>query len=225
MITRSVEQGGKQRGQESDQLLVGETRFSSLLSSENLVHKGRGMSLESKHVENFKDLDDQAALYERYGSVIFSYLRLQLRSLEDAEDLLFEVFLAALEHDNLSAFSPGEQLAWLRRVAHNKLANVYRRESRHPHVALDAFVEIILGDEGPEQLALQGEERGQLRAAIKKLPALQQHILQLRYADGLRCSEIAVLLNKREAAVRKLLSRSIFFLRQVYQQMEGEGTC
>lgn len=183
------------------------------------------MSLEPKEEDRLENHDNQTALYERYGRAIFGYLRLHIRSPEEAEDLLLEVFLAALEQDNLSAFSPEEQLAWLRRVAHNKLANVYRRESRHPHVTLDSIVETIVGEEEPEQLALYSEERKHLREAISKLPALQQHILQLRYTDGLRCREIAVLLNKREAAVRKLLSRSILFLRQIYQQIEGEGTC
>lgn len=183
------------------------------------------MSLEPKEEDLLENHNSQTALYERYGRAIFGYLRLHMRSPEEAEDLLVEVFLAALEHDNLSALSPGEQLTWLRRVAHNKLANVYRHESRHPHVTLDSIVETIVGEEGPEQLALHSEERKHLWEAIKKLPALQQHILQLRYADGLRCREIALLLNKREAAVRKLLSRSIIFLRQMYQQIEGEGTC
>lgn len=183
------------------------------------------MPLEPKEVESLEDNDSQTALYERYGPIIFGYLRSHIRSLEDAEDLLLEVFLAALEHDNLSAFSPGEQLAWLRRVAHNKLLNVYRQGRRHPQVALDFLVETILEEEDPEQHTLRKEERRQLRTALQKLPTLQQHILQLRYADGLRCPEIALLLNKREGAVRKLLSRSILFLRQVYQHIEGESRC
>jgi RNA polymerase sigma factor (sigma-70 family) len=181
------------------------------------------MPLEPKEVDSFQGNQSQTTLYESYGQVIFGYLRLHMHSLEDAEDLLLEVFLAALQHDNLAALSPGEQLAWLRRVAHNKLVNVYRRASRSPQVALDSIVETTLAEEGPEQLALRQEEQRQVRASIQKLPALQQQILQLRYGDGLRCSEIALLLNKREGAVRKLLSRSILFLRQFHQQTEGEN--
>jgi RNA polymerase sigma factor (sigma-70 family) len=145
--------------------------------------------------------------------------------LEDTEDLLLEVFLAALEHNNLATMAPGKQLAWLRRVAHNKLANIHRQVARHPQVALDPLIETIFAERGPEQLLLQKEERDQLRATISKLPVLQQQILQLRYADGLNCPEIALLLNKREGAVRKILSRSIIFLRQIYQQTEGENLC
>lgn len=183
------------------------------------------MPLEPKEVDSLQAYHSQTSLYESYGQIIFGYLRLHIHSLEDAEDLLIEVFLAALEHDNLAAFSPGEQLAWLRRVAHNKLINTYRRVSRSPHIALDAIEETEFEDEEPEQQTLRQEERRRLRASLQKLPALQQQVLQLRYGDGLRCTEIAVLLNKREGAVRKLLSRSIHLLRQVYQQTEGESTC
>lgn len=137
--------------------------------------------------------------------------------------MLLDVFLAALEHDNLTALPPEAQLPWLRRVAHNKLANTYRRGARHPQVALDPIVENMLADEDPEQLTLQQEELRHLRATVSKLPAFQQQILQLRYTDGLRCTEIALLLNKREATIRKHLSRSILFLRQTYQHIEGEG--
>ena len=184
-----------------------------------------GMSLEPKEVAGSQGVHNQTSLYESFGRAIFGYLRLHMHSLEDAEDLLLEVFLAALEHDNLPTLPPEEQLAWLRRVAHNKLANVYRKASRNPQVALDGFVETILEAENPEQLALKQEERTQLQAHIQKLPALQQQILQLRYRDGLHCPEIALLLNKTEGAVRKQLSRSILSLRQVYQQTEGVSTC
>ena len=186
------------------------------------------MSLEPNEVDNVPGDTGQTMLYERYGQAIFGYLRLHAHSLEDAEDLLLEVFLAVLERDNLSALPPGEQLAWLRRVAHNKLLNLYRQSSRHPRVALDSVADTMLEADGPEQQALRHEEHSQLRAALQKLPPLQQHILQLRYGDGLRCADIALLIDKREEAVRKLLSRSILALRQVYQlnrQTEGESSC
>ena len=127
------------------------------------------MPLEPKEVDSTQDEDNhrQTALYERYGQVIFGYLRLHVRSLEDAEDLLLDVFLAALEHDNLAALSQGEQLAWLRRVVHNKLLNVYCRVSRSPHVALDSIMDMIFEEENPEQLTLQQEEHGQLGLLVE----------------------------------------------------------
>lgn len=164
----------------------------------------------------------QIALYDRYGSIIFGYLLQHAPSLEDAEDVLLEVFLAALEQDNLAAIPSSAHLAWLRRVAQNKLANVYRTSYRHPQVSLDSLAETLLDEDEPEQLALQQEEHRHLREQVRRLPVLQQYILQLRYGEGLRCPEIAVLLNKREGAVRQLLSRTLLLLRRVYHPKRGE---
>ncbi len=183
------------------------------------------MSLESNEVENLRVHSDQATLFEQHGRAIFAYLRLHLSSPQDAEDLLLEIFLAALENDNLSTLAPGKQLAWLRRVAHNKLLNTYRRINKRPHIPLDAVVETALVEENPEHHILRQEERQQLQKYLQKLSTLQQQVLQLRYGDGLSCAEIALLLSKREEAVRKMLSRSILLLRQIYQQAEGEYSC
>ena len=76
----------------------------------------------------------------------------------------------------------------------------------------------------PEQSALQQEEYRWLYQALARLTPLQQQILQLRYGNGLRFDEIAIRLNKREGAVRKLLARALMALRAAYdQQEEGNG--
>lgn len=163
-----------------------------------------------------------AALYDQYGAAIFGYLRLHTKSLEDAEDLLLEVFLAALEHDNLASLPFNERLAWLRRVVQRKLANAYRYSYRHPQVSLGTLAETPIENDQPELQALRQEEFNVLRQYIRQLPVSQQQVLQLRYAEGLRYTEIAVLLQKREDAVRQLLARAIRFLRCRYLPKEGE---
>ena len=159
-----------------------------------------------------------AELFDRYSQAIFSYLRLHSISREDAEDLLVEVFTAALEHDQLSALLEEEQLAWLRRVAHNKLVDNYRRGQRRPVVALEHGEGLLsdVDDDNPEHFVIQRELYAQLYLAVSSLPLLQQQVLRLRYGDGLRFAEIAVLLNKREEAVRKLYSRTLAQLRGVF---------
>ncbi len=171
-----------------------------------------------KQAEDELHTRSAAALYDRYARAIFAYLRLHTPSREDAEDVTLEVFLAALEDHHLSGLSDDAQLAWLRRVARNKLIDSYRRSTRHPVVALDQVAETLYDDEAqaPEQLAVRHEEYTHLHAAVKRLSVLQQQVVRLRYGDGLRFAEIAVLLNKSEAALRKLLSRTLVFLRSSY---------
>jgi RNA polymerase sigma factor (sigma-70 family) len=168
------------------------------------------------------DASTTTALYDRYAHIIFAYLRLHLSSLEDAEDVTLEVFVAALEHHNLAGLSSQEQLMWLHRVASNKMVDIYRRTQRHPLVALDSVTEHLYEDESrsPEHIALRQERYQQLHAAISELPEVQQQLLQLRFGDGLRFAEIAILLNKREDALRKLLSRTLAFLRTNYSSRE-----
>jgi RNA polymerase sigma factor (sigma-70 family) len=161
-----------------------------------------------------------SALYDRYAASIFAYARLHTASWEDAEDLTLEVFLTALEHDNLSWLTDIQQLVWLRRVAHNKLADHYRRSVRLPVVPLEQVAETVSYQEAlsPEQLALRSEELERLYKAVGRLPLLQQQVLRLRFGDGLRFAEMAILLNKHEAAIRKLCSRTLARLRTIYEQ-------
>jgi RNA polymerase sigma factor (sigma-70 family) len=164
--------------------------------------------------------NSDSTLYDRLAMSIFAYVRLHTSSLEDAEDLTLEVFLTALEHDNLSWLSEKQQFVWLRQVAHNKLVDNYRRPTSPPTIPLEQVVDTVYHDEAltPEQLALRREEIELLYKAIHKLPLLQQQVLRLRFGDGLRFSEIAILLNKGEGAVRKLCSRTLALLRTIYDQ-------
>jgi RNA polymerase sigma-70 factor, ECF subfamily len=159
-------------------------------------------------------------LYDRYAASIFAYARLHTSSWQDSEDLTLEVFLTALEHDNLSWLTDKQQFVWLRRVAHNKLVDRYRRSPRSTLVPLDQVVEAVYQEEalGPEQLAIRREELERLYEAVGALSLLEQQVLQLRFGDGLRFAEIAILLNKGEGAVRKLCSRTLARLRTIYDK-------
>lgn len=156
-------------------------------------------------------LDDAtlAELYQRYAHTLLAFIRRYASTREDAEDVLLDVFLAASEQRVLANMSEGEQLAWLRRVAHHKCVDAYRRARLRPALSLEEIVDQAYDDEerGPEQLALRAEEHALLRDHLAYLPEAQQEILRLRFANGLRCVEIARMYNKREGTVRMLLAR------------------
>lgn len=166
-----------------------------------------------------------ARLYQRCAPVILTYLRRHVSSMEDAEDLLLEVFVAAVENEELSALNDDEQLAWLRRVAHNKFIDYYRRSQRRPAVSLEDVTEESLVDNdnlSPEHAAVRREEHILLRERLSALPEMQQTILRLRFSDGLRCKEIANHINKSEGAVRTMLSRALNLLRNIYASNREE---
>ena len=165
-------------------------------------------------------LENPAALYQEYAPLLLAYLRRQTASLEDAEDLLVEVFLAALERDQLLAVPAGERRRWLFGVAQHKLVDAYRRSARHPLVPLDALLETVEEDaaQAPEQVVLHQEAQLELRAALRRLPPQQQEVLLLRFAHGLGAAEIAAVLGKGEGAVRILIWRALKLLRTYYEE-------
>jgi RNA polymerase sigma factor (sigma-70 family) len=158
-------------------------------------------------------------LYEEHAPAVFAWLRLRAPTREDAEDLLLEVFAAAVEQAAVLQTRDGPtQRAWLRRVAANKLADLYRRSGGRQLVRLADLAESLYADDAysPEQTALAGEEHARLRLLLRSLPPLAQQVIYLRFVYGLGSPEIAEALGKREGAVRKLLWRALNLVRTRY---------
>ncbi len=164
-----------------------------------------------------------AALYRQYAPVLLMYLRRRAASWEDAEDILLEVFLAALEQPQLGAISADQQLFWLRRVAQRKLVDYHRRAARRPTVALDSIGDTLVEDKDlePEQIALRHEEQSEVFQAFQRLPETYQEVLHLRFGYDLRCAEIGTILGKQEGAIRALLWRALKLLRACYDDVLG----
>jgi RNA polymerase sigma-70 factor (ECF subfamily) len=166
------------------------------------------------------DESPTADLYHRHAPALFAYLRSQKLSREDAEDLLLEVFLTTLTQSKLADWSEEDQRAWLKKVARNKLVDLYRRTKKRSLVALDAVAETLYADEAhaPEEVALQREAEDRLRDLIGRLSDTQQQVLRLHFGEGLRCVEIARRQGKGEGAVRMVLSRALNLLRTYYTE-------
>lgn len=159
-------------------------------------------------------------LYREHSIDIFKYLYACTCIREDAEDLLVEVFLAALNNQKLACLNQREQKAWLVCVARNKMIDWRRRTKRRPSTSLAFIRDILYDDEEhwPEQVVLRQEEYALLHARLEKLSRLQREVVQLHFIAELSCAEIATLLAKRENAVRIALSRGLNALRTIYQK-------
>lgn len=165
-----------------------------------------------------------AQLYQLHAPALLIYLRRHLASQEDAEDLLLEVFIAAVEKQTLASMNIDQQRAWLQQVAHNKMVDHHRSQARRPAVALQQVSETHFYDDTalPEQVLLRQEEQTRLHERLASLPALQQEVLWLRFAYGLRTHEIAQRLNRSDAAIRMVLSRALNFLRTIYSRTKED---
>jgi len=162
-----------------------------------------------------------ARLYQKHALSLMFYVRRHVSSYEDAEDIVLEVFLAALDQKNLVTLlnlDELRQLVWLRGVASHKCIDYQRRASRRGTMPLEEVDELLFSDErhSPEHLALRHEEKTLLHKCLHQLPEHYQTVLQLRFTEGLRSAEIARRINKSDGAVRILLSRALNILRDIY---------
>lgn len=159
-------------------------------------------------------------LYDRFALSVFTYICQQVSHEQDAEDLLEEVFLAAFKDEALSSFTAERQLAWLLRVARNKVVDRHRHLALLTLVPIDHAWSLEDGALTPEQYTEQQENYAHLYRALAYLSPLQRELIRLRYTENLRFFEISRILEKSEEAVRKLCTRTLHQLRDIYYQTE-----
>ncbi len=160
--------------------------------------------------------------YDRHAPAILAYICRHIFDVQDAVDLLAEVFLASLKQPGFSQLAPEHQYAWLLRVAHNKTVDRVRHQSRLTLVKLDSILDYESSEQTPEQQSIEKERYATLHRAIARLKPEQQMVLQLRYAEGLRLVEIAERLHKPDSTIRNTLRRALQHLRTLYDQL-SEG--
>jgi len=94
-------------------------------------------------------------LYRKHAAGLLTYVRMRITSEEDAEDLVVEVFVAAIENAKFAALSEKEKQLWLWRVTRNKVIDAYRRAKTRQNVTLEQGADGLFADEmvGPEYAA------------------------------------------------------------------------
>ena len=157
-----------------------------------------------------------APLYVRYHPRVYRYLRLRAATDDEAADLTRQVFLQAL--DALPRYREHGLpfTAWLFRIARNVATDAHRR--RRPALDIDLLPErldIASGDD-PEVAALRRERVEPLRGQLATPDPGKRQLLGLRFAAGLSSREIAPVVGRSEAAVKKQITRIIQQLREQY---------
>ncbi len=144
------------------------------------------------------------ALYERHAPSVFRYLARRAGP-SAAEDLLSEVFVAALDgrarvvaHDSCSA------LPWLYGIAMNVLRRHFRQRAVQRVAAEDPGMDWDAVDARLDAEA----RRGQLRSALNVLSERDRELLLLVAWEGLTPAEAAEVLGIGKVAARSRLHRA-----------------
>jgi RNA polymerase sigma-70 factor, ECF subfamily len=143
---------------------------------------------------------------EAFGELVEGYLQRAmslamrlLRHREDAEDLVQDAFLSALEHldsfDLTRPFWP-----WLSRIIVNRGLDLAAARSKRAVYALDEDVSDTRPS--PAESAERGEIQDEFRRTLALLPERRRLVVQLFEVDGFSVAEIAKLLDSSPATIR-----------------------
>jgi len=147
--------------------------------------------------------------YKTYSPKILRYLAKRLPSKQDAEEIMQDVFLEAI--DSLPIFR-GETtvLNWLYKIAHNKTVDFYRkRKIKTILLSQLPFLEIVSQEiHQPEFQFEKNKIRDRIEAAFHLIPLHYQKILRLHYENSMRVKELAVVFNLSLKATESLLFRA-----------------
>jgi RNA polymerase sigma factor (sigma-70 family) len=143
-------------------------------------------------------------LYERHASAVFRFLVRRVGP-GAAEDLLSEVFVAALgARTRVVGHHSGSALPWLYGIA----LNVVRHHLRHAVAPGPVLVDLGMDwDAVAARLDAQAQ-RGQLRAALGALSAVERDLLLLVAWEGLTPAQAADTLGISKVAARSRLHRA-----------------
>jgi RNA polymerase sigma-70 factor (ECF subfamily) len=162
------------------------------------------------------DTREFLALYERYFTRVFGYVRVRIADPASCEDVTSQVFMTALA--KLGSFrGHGPFAAWLFRIARNAVRDEQRRRRRPAAELSEAMLEEVPSTDGaPEEVAVQRERRKRLRVLLAGLPREHQHLLALRYGAELSFEELGSVLGVQPGTARVRVHRIVQELRRRY---------
>ena len=154
--------------------------------------------------------DEVVALYDQLRTPVLRYLLSFGIQIDDAEEVLQEVFLALFQH--LLQGKPRDNLrGWIFRVAHNsalkrRLAN--REDADRFDPTPETLQTAVNPLPSPEEAVAALQRQSRLLAVVHALPEQDQCCLSLR-AEGLRYREIAHVLGISLGSVANSLEKSL----------------
>ena len=185
---------------------------------------------ELVHSAQTGNADAFARLVELHQKRVFRVAYAILRSWEDAEDAVQDIFVKAFEH--LRGFQGKSSFAtWITRIAVNESLMQVRRR-RHKVVSLDEPIQqgerdvtFDVADLGlnPEQITNNNELRAILSKALDELRPALRIVFVLRDMEGLSTEETAEAVGINVPAVKTRLLRARLALRNKLQKRLSLG--
>jgi len=167
-----------------------------------------------------------AQTFAEYRDKLFAFIRSRVHVLEDAEDIVQDVFYNFARVNDLA--NPVEQTAaWLYRAARNKIIDYYKKKKDvsfsllsgedEDEEDLSDIMDILAADENtPETEMLRSFVWDAIKNALDELPQEQREVFIQTEFEGLSVKEIA---EKTGVVVNTLLSRKHYAVERLREKL------
>lgn len=134
------------------------------------------------------------ALYDRYGTSVYSLALRMLGDRQLAEEIVQETFLRVWRQARAFQAVRGALSTWILGIARNLSIDELRRRGVRPQAAsgdADERLALIEATDDPAEQAYTHMRHEVVARALESLPSPQREVLELAYFSGLSQSEIA----------------------------------
>lgn len=169
-----------------------------------------------------RDQGALAELYDRHCRLVFSLALRILKDRGEAEDVLQDVFVRVWDRADKYDAALGTPSAWLARIGRNRAIDRLRSRAVRATLSLpevDASAAGVDAGAGadPEGLAVTGEQRTAIVAALSSLPENQRSLIESAYFEGYTQSELAERFNLPLGTVKTRIRAAMQALRAALQ--------
>ncbi|KGM95110.1 RNA polymerase sigma factor [Clostridium novyi A str. 4552] len=157
-------------------------------------------------------------LYKRQARIIFAYLIKSGCKSDDAEDIVQDSFVKAIEF--MDGVDNDKVSSWLFVVAMNNYKNRLKRKKIVTEISIDddKFYRIMVSSRNVQQEVLQQEEKRYIDYCLSKLKEEYRMLLIFKYDLELSYKEISKLIGFSENVVKTYLYRARNKFKEIWRE-------
>jgi RNA polymerase sigma-70 factor (ECF subfamily) len=168
------------------------------------------------------DMQAVSELYDQIAAPLFSVAVRILGDAAEAEEVIQDVFVQIWEKAAIFEENLGSAFHWALSITRHRCIDRLRSRQRRARL-VEGFQNDVVSQQSPvleNTTALDTDDTGAVRTALKNLPEDQRQAIELAFFGGKTHLEIAELLNQPLGTIKARIRRGLLKLRDSLQEYE-----
>ncbi|MDW0110217.1 RNA polymerase sigma factor [Sporosarcina aquimarina] len=144
--------------------------------------------------------------FDDYYDAVYSYILLQVKHIQTAEDLAQETFIKVFSNEH-QFNGQSSKKTWIFRIAYTTTMSYFRK--KHPILHFIDLPNHTAAHSSTEEIALLNTQQKQFYEALSRLKPSYQQVITLRKIQEFSTKETSTILNYSEGKVKMSLSRAL----------------